>query len=92
MFGILTRILSSLFGSYESWLQIWVFYVECEDAKNSHVLIALNWDLGMDFNKFVWVPGIFVTNSGLFVLSLKVQRTLMSLLPCIGAVDDAGGS
>ena len=57
-FGILTLILLSLFGSYESWLLIWVFLVEFKGAKNPGVLPDLY------FIKFFGVLGFFVTNLG----------------------------
>ena len=70
-FWILTQILVRFYGSWESLLRIRVFYVEFKGAKNSHVLIALNWgwrfligvwEFDFDFSKFVWVLGIFVSN------------------------------
>ena len=98
-FGILTWILLSLFGSYNSLFWIWVIYIDYEGAKNPHVCIALNWgcqwpwrflirvwDLDLDLIKFV------CSKFGFTLLSLKVQRTITSLLPWIGAVNDTGGS
>ena len=74
-FWILNGILVRFFGSWESLLRIWVFYVEFKGAKNPHVLIALNWgcgwnlrflievlDIDLDFSKLVWILGIFVPN------------------------------
>ena len=89
-----------------SQVQLWIGSEDFPvGAKNPHVLIALNWDcwwhwrflirdwdLDSDFIKFVWVLGIFVLNLGFFMLSLKVQRTLMPLFTLIWALDDAGGS